>query len=103
MNFSLYSYNYDCTSEVKEKQRWVINESLIKYDKYKSSQNEEIWFHKIETFSILIFKIFQQTFIWMCLSVRVSRPQNSLLYIAIIDQKGVFLGQNHLYFASKPI
>ena len=38
-----------------------------------------------------------------CVSVRVSRPQNSLLYIAIIGKKGVSLGQNHLYFALKPI
>ena len=36
-------------------------------------------------------------------SVRVSRPQNSLLYIAIIGKKGVTLGQNHLYFALKAI
>ena len=35
--------------------------------------------------------------------VRVSRRQNSLLYIAIIGKKGVSLGQNYLYFASKPI
>ena len=38
-----------------------------------------------------------------CVSVRVSRPQNSLLYIAIIGKKGVSLGQNHLHFALKPI
>ena len=38
-----------------------------------------------------------------CVSVRVSRPQNSLLYIAIIGKQGVSLGQNHLYFALKPI
>ena len=37
-----------------------------------------------------------------CVSVRVSRPQNSLLYIAIIGKNGVSLGQNHLYFALKP-
>ena len=38
-----------------------------------------------------------------CVSVRVSRPQNSLLYIAIIGKKDVSLGQNHLYFSLKPI
>ena len=38
-----------------------------------------------------------------CVSVRVSRPQNSLLYIAIIGKKGVSLGQNYLYFVLKPI
>ena len=38
-----------------------------------------------------------------CVSVRVSSPQNSLLCIAIIGKKGVSLGQNHLYFALKPI
>ena len=32
-----------------------------------------------------------------CVSVRVSRPQNSLLYIAIIGKKGVSLGQNHFF------
>ena len=37
-----------------------------------------------------------------CVSVRVSIPQNSLLYIAIIG-KNVFLGQNNVYFALKPI
>ena len=36
-------------------------------------------------------------------SVRVSRPQNSLLYIAITGKKGVSLAQNHLYFVLKPI
>ena len=34
-----------------------------------------------------------------CVSVRVSKPKNSLLYIAIIGKKGVSLGQNYLYFA----
>ena len=38
-----------------------------------------------------------------CVSVRVSCPQNSLLYIAIIGKKGVCLVQNHFYFALKPI
>ena len=38
-----------------------------------------------------------------CVSVQVHRPQNLLLYIAIIGNKSVSLGQNHLYFASKPI
>ena len=38
-----------------------------------------------------------------CVNVQVSRPQNSLLYIAMIGKKGVSLGQNHLYFALKPI
>ena len=38
-----------------------------------------------------------------CVSVRVSRPQNSLLYIAIIGKRGVSLGQNDLYFVLKPI
>ena len=38
-----------------------------------------------------------------CVSVRVSRPQNSLLYIAIVGKKGGSVGQNHHYFAYKPI
>ena len=38
-----------------------------------------------------------------CVSVRVSRPQYSLLYIAIRGKKGVSLGQNHIYFVLKPI
>ena len=38
-----------------------------------------------------------------CVSVRVSRPQNLLLYIAIIGKKGVSLGQSRLLFALKPI
>ena len=38
-----------------------------------------------------------------CVSVRVSRPQNSLLHIAIVGKKGVSLDQNNLYFALKPI
>ena len=38
-----------------------------------------------------------------CVSVRVSRPQNSLLYVAILGKKGVSIGQNYLYFAIKPI
>ena len=38
-----------------------------------------------------------------CVSVRVSRHRNSLLYIAIICKKAVCLGQNYLYFALKPI
>ena len=38
-----------------------------------------------------------------CVSVRVLRPQNASLYIAIIGKKGVSLGQKHLYFALKPI
>ena len=38
-----------------------------------------------------------------CVSVQVSRPKNSLLYIATIGKKGVALGQNHLYYAFKPI
>ena len=44
-------------------------------------------------------------YIWraFCVSVRLSRRQNSLLYIAIIGKKGFSLGQNHLYFALKPI
>ena len=39
----------------------------------------------------------------ICVSVRVSRPQNSLLYIIIIGKKDVSLGPNHIYFALKPI
>ena len=38
-----------------------------------------------------------------CVSVQVSGPQNSLLYIAIIGRKGVSLRQNYLYFALRPI
>ena len=39
----------------------------------------------------------------ICVNFRVSRPQNSLLYIAIVGKKGVSLGQNYLYFAVYPI
>ena len=38
-----------------------------------------------------------------CVIVRVSRPQNTLLCLAIIGKKGVSLGQKHLYFALEPI
>ena len=38
-----------------------------------------------------------------CVSVRVSRPQNSFIIYRCYRQKGVSLGQNHLYCAVKPI
>ena len=37
------------------------------------------------------------------LSVRVSKPQNSLLHINILGNKGVSLGQNHLVELSLPL